>query len=199
MTVYKFVSVYFVIVFISFSTLSAQEEDNRRGDFFITPDFGLMFGSINRIEISPALGYHLTDKLSLAAGFKYEFYSQTRYYAYQPEFKTYIYGPRFFARYTFFKNLGDYFPFGMNTSLFAHAESETSSLERKYFDYPNFPETGRLWYSTILLGGGISQTATERLQLNILFLWDTGGGNITLYNNPIIRFGIQYYFRPKSQ
>ena len=178
---------------------NGQEQENLKGQYFLAPDFGLMLGSINQIEVSPALGYYLTDRLSAAAGFNYEFYSQTRTYLNQPAIKTNIYGPRVFARYTVFQNLGDFLPVGIHTALFAHTEFVSNSLEKKYFVYPNYSEKGRFWYSTFLVGGGISQTASERLRVNVLVLWDTDPGDIPLYSNPIIRFGFQYFFGSMEQ
>jgi hypothetical protein len=184
--------------FIIISTWSvyAQEEENYKGEFYLAPDFGLMLGTINQIEVSPAIGYHLSDRFSIGCGFKYEFYSQTRVYTNQTQVKTQIYGPRAFVRYTVFRNLGSFLPIGMNTSLFLHSEFEALNLEKKFFYYPNFPDDGRFWYNTILIGGGFSQAASERLRVNILVLWNTDAGNISLYNNPVIRFGFQFYLRP---
>ena len=189
----------FLIIIFSFSITYAQDDEELKGEFFLAPDFGLILGTINRIEFSPALGYYFTDRFCVAGGFKYEFYSETRLYTNQSTIKTNIYGPRAFARFTIFKNLGDYLPIGMGTSLFTHMEFESSSLERKYFDYPAYSDNGRFWYSTVLVGGGFSQAATERIHLNILLLWDTDGGSTSLYNNPVIRFGFQFFLRPKMQ
>jgi hypothetical protein len=155
-----------------------------------------MLGTINRIEVSPALGYQITNRFNVAAGFRYEFYSETRVYSTQSSTKTHIYGPRAFVRYTIFENLGEFLPVAFNTSLFSHIEYESSSLEGKYFGYPMNPDYGRYWYSTFLVGGGISQAASERVHFNILVLWDTYTGNTSLYSNPIIRFGIQFFIRP---
>jgi len=182
----------------SLSNICAQDEESLRGELFIAPDFGLMLGNINRIEFSPALGYYLSDRISIAGGFRYEFFSQTRVYTNQSVIKTNIFGPRAFARCIIFENIGELLPIGMGTTLFSHIELETSSLERKYFDYPNYPDDGRFWYTTVLVGGGFSQVASERIHVNFLLLWDTSGGTISLYNNPIIRFGFQFFLRPKT-
>ncbi len=194
----KRLSIILLLVLYLFKASYAQDPENLKGGFYLAPDFGLMLGSINNIELSPALGYHISERFSLAAGFKYEFYSQTRLYASQPAFKTHIYGPRAFARYTLFKNLGDFLPIGMNTALFAHMEYESSSLEKKYFQPISISDEGRFWYSTILVGGGFSQDASERIKVNVLLLWDTDGGYTSLYNNPIIRFGFQFFLRSRS-
>jgi hypothetical protein len=191
----KKLAILFLVV-LSYSYLYAQDEGSLKDVFYLASDIGLMLGTTNRIEVSPALGYHFTNRFSLAGGIKYQFYSETRLYANQAPVKTNIYGPRVFARYTIIKNLGDIFPIGTNTSFFAHTEFESSSLERKYFDYPNFTLNGRFWYSTILFGGGISQKASERVQVNILVLWNTDAGYIPKYSNPDIRFGFQLFLNP---
>jgi len=179
-------------------TSYSQDEENLKGEFYLAPDFGLTFGTISRIEVSPVLGYHITDRFNIAGGFKYEFYSLTNAYN-QDNFRTHIYGPRAFARYTLFKNIGKYLPVGMSTQLFAHAEFESSSLESKYFGSYSNPDSGRFWQSTLLVGGGISQSASERVKLNVVILWDTDGSSKSMYSNPIIRFGFQFYLRPKKE
>lgn len=188
-----------LLTIYSFSFLQAQDEEDLSHQFFISPDFALMLGTVNRIEVAPALGYHITDRLSVAAGFKYEFYSQTRLYPYQEQIRTSIYGPKAFARYTIFKDLGSFLPISPGTGLFAHAEIESSNLESYYFSYNPLPETSRFWYTTFLVGGGISQSASDRMKLNFVVLWDTGSGLVSLYSNPIFRFGMQIYLRKKQE
>ena len=144
--------IFLFITLLSFSVLYAQEEERLKGEFYLTSDFGLMLGTINRIEVSPALGYYFNDRFTSAVGIKYEFYSETRLYANQETVKTHIYGPRMFARYTIFKNLGEFLPIGINTALFVHSEFESNSLERRYFDYPRNSENGRFWYIRCMVG-----------------------------------------------
>jgi hypothetical protein len=194
----KLIIFLFLLIF-SISNIYSQEEQSLKGQLFLSPDFGLMFGTINLIELSPALGYCITDRLSAAAGLKYMFYSKTRVYSNQAAEKTNIYGPRAFARYILVKNLGEFLPVGLNTNVFADVEFESNSLERKYFDYPTFPDKGRFWYDAFLIGGGFSQAASERINISFVMLWNTNPGYISLYNNPVIRFGIQFFFRPARQ
>lgn len=185
----------FLIIFSVFSNilLFSQEEQYQKGKFFIAPDFGLMLGSINNIEVSPAFGYYFTDRISAAAGFKYEFYSETRLYINQDPIKTSIYGPRAFLRIIVFKNMGKYLPIGMNTSLYGQAEFETVSLENKYYGLPGNVDSGRFWHDTPFIGAGIAQSVSERININAVALWDAGGSSVHLYSNPVIRFGIQFF------
>jgi hypothetical protein len=188
----------FLTVLFSFSVISAQDRQELKGQYFLGPDIGLMFGTVNRIEVAPVLGYYLSNRLSVAAGFKYEFYSEKNLYTTYGSVKTHIYGPRAFMRFAVFNNIGDYLPVGMNSSIFMHAEFESNNLSSNYFYNPAVSDNSRFWHSTILLGGGFSQTASERIQINILFLWDTYTGSISLYNNPIIRFSLQFFLRPRN-
>jgi hypothetical protein len=189
---------FFFIILFSLAILSAQDKQELKGKYFLGPDIGLMFGTVNRIEIAPVLGYYITNRLSIAAGFKYEFYSQKSLYTTVGSVKTHIYGPRAFMRFAVFNNIGDYLPVGMNSSIFMHAEFESNNLSSDYFYNPAVTDNSRFWHSTVLLGGGFSQTASERMQINILFLWDTYTGSISLYYNPVIRFGLLFFLGPRN-
>jgi hypothetical protein len=145
-------SLFFFIILFSLSIISAQDKQELKGQYFLGPDIGLMFGTINRIEIAPVLGYYLTNRLSVAAGFKYEFYSENSLYTTYGSVKTHIYGPRAFARFAVFNNIGEYLPVGMNSSIFMHAEFESNSLSSNYFYNPAVTDNSRFWHSTVLLG-----------------------------------------------
>ena len=177
------------ILLISFhyNSLEAQDDINYKGKFFIAPDFGLIIGNSTQIEVSPVLGYYFTDRFSVAAGFKYEYYKLTRYYS--DNFETNIFGPRLYVRYSVIKNLGDILPVQSNIEILAHAEFESLSLERKYFMNPTLD--GRFWYNTVLIGGGISQIASPRIKFNAIILWDVDTSTLSPFTNPIFRIGIQ--------
>jgi len=188
-----------LLFFQLFLAVDAQNGyDELKGKFYLSPDFGLMLGSINRIEFSPALGYHLTNRISLAAGFKYEFYSTTRVYMNQPTVKTSIYGPKVFLKYTLINNFNEFLPIGLDAAVFGHIEYEANSLETADFGNIALTTSKRFWHDTFLIGGGLSQSPSPIFRVNILFLWDTNTGSLVLYNNPIIRFGIQIYLMQKE-
>ncbi len=182
----------FLLAVISTELIKAQDEDYyNQGKFFISPDFGLIVGTITRIEVSPVLGYYVSDRLSLAAGFTYQYYKQSGDYF--VNFKTNIYGPRAYASYILIKNLGEILPVQSNIEILTHLEYEALSLENKYFALiPS--ETGRFWFHTALIGGGISQTTSQRIKLNALILWDVDTSTLSPNSNPIIRIGIQIMF-----
>ncbi|MCK4631282.1 MAG: hypothetical protein KAT40_07550, partial [Bacteroidales bacterium] len=79
---------------------------------------------------------------------------------------------------------------GFHGGLFAHAEYEALSLERQYFDLSG--TEGRFWLKSVLVGGGISQPLSDRASANIMLLWNLNETANTLYNSPILRFGINF-------
>jgi hypothetical protein len=172
----------------------ANNEQSVAGKFFIAPDLGLLLGTVTRIEVSPAIGYYLTERISVAVGGRYEYLKDSRNYYQMYSYKTNIYGLRAYTELDVIKNFDNVIPLGLSLGIFGHLEYEGLSLERKYFDYPNYPSEGRFWYSTALVGGGIRQPAGQRASFNLLFLWDTDTSIASLYSNPILRMGFQIYF-----
>jgi len=183
------VKIIVLILFINLlnQNIKAQDEDfYYKGKFFISPDFGLLFGTTTMIEVSPAVGYYISDRFSVAAGFIYEYYKQSNQFL--PNFQTEIYGPRVYSRFTLIKNLSNLLPVQSNLEIMAHTEYESLSLENEYFGSGN---SGRFWYHTILIGGGISQRSSYRTKFNALVLWDVDTSTHSPNSNPVIRIGIQ--------
>ncbi|GAI97185.1 unnamed protein product, partial [marine sediment metagenome] len=106
------------------------------------------------------------------------------------KFSTHIYGGRTFARIMVIGDLDKFIPLGFHGGLFAHAEYEALSLERQYFDLTG--SEGRFWLKSVLVGGGISQPLSDRASANIMLLWNLNETANSLYNNPILRFGINF-------
>jgi hypothetical protein len=186
----------FTLVFLLCQESKGQDEEILKGKIFLAPDFGLMAGTTTRIEFSPALGYYLTDRLCLAGGFIYQYYKQSGKYLYN--YETNIYGPKAYARYTLIKNLGNLFPIQSNIEIMAHIEFESISLAEKYFGLNPSNTNNRFWYTTALIGGGISQTASERIKINALILWDVDTSSRSPHSNPTLRLGIQFMFKNKT-
>jgi hypothetical protein len=180
-------ALWILLLYLYNNPLHGQDEELLyKNRVFIAPDFGLLAGTTTMIEFSPAVGYYIAERICLAAGFIYEYYSQSSY----PSFKTDIYGPRAYARVTLIKNLGDVLPVQSNLELLGHVEYESLSLENEYFGLQPM-DAGRFWYSTVLLGGGISQRSYGRLKFNVLILWDVDTSSMSPNPVPLMRIGIQ--------
>ena len=186
--------IFIPILAISLFTLGeihAQEENERKGQFYLAPDFGLLFGTVTRIEISPLLGYYLTNRVTLAGGFRYEYYKDSRNYPGLSSYSTSIYGPRGQVRYLIIHNLSNILPFRINAGIYFQAEQELLSLEKQYFAFPNNFEDGRFFKPITLIGGGISQQAGRNSFFNAVVMYDLTNDISSPYINPIIRIGFQ--------
>jgi hypothetical protein len=190
--------ILFTLLFVLYLPVNSQyggyneDEESRKGLFFVTPEFGLQFGTVTRIELAPLFGYYLTDRFSLGLGGRYEYFRDTRYY--QNNIETNIYGLRGIARLILINDFSDIIPFGTNTSVFAHTEVEGLNLERKYYDPPSYPIDGRFWFYTALVGGGILQQTSPRSAFSAMVLWDVDSSSKSPYINPIFRMGFQFFF-----
>ncbi len=182
------ISVFFFFVLISL--VARTEEGGRSGKgrrFFFGGNFGLQFGSITNIEVSPIAGYRIFPWFSVAAGPKYQLYGEN-YAGFK--FNTHIYGGRTFTRIIVIGDFNEFIPLGFHGGLFAHAEYEALNLERQYFDFTG--SEGRFWLKSVLVGGGISQPISDRASVNIMLLWNLNETANSLYNNPVFRFGINF-------
>lgn len=183
---------FFMIFFFVIISVVAQTNGERSGKgrrFFFGGNFGLQFGSITNIEVSPVAGYRILPWFSVAAGPKYQLYGEN--YA-TIKYTTHIYGGRAFVRAMLIRDIDEFIPIGFHGGLFAHAEYEVLNLERQYFDFS--ASDGRFWLKSFLVGGGISQPLSDRASANIMLLWNLNETTnaLSLYRNPVLRFGINF-------
>lgn len=125
-----------------------------RDKVFFGGSFGLQFGTITLIDISPLVGIRLTRQLQIGTGFSYKYFKNNRY---RPPYSTTILGGRFFARYQVIDN------------LFLHLEHESFGFETRD---STGRKIGRRWYHNVLVGGGYSQPLGRRSALNIFILYN---------------------------
>lgn len=175
------------------SNLQAQweEKPSLRDRIFFGGNFGLQFGTVTDIEISPLAGIYLTPRLAVGPGIRYEYF-KSNYPGYVP-YETHIYGGTAFARYMVIKDLSETIGLGLNFGLFGHAEYEILSLESKYFEIGAPPDIdGRFNLHSVLLGGGIFQPIGRRGGLLIMILWNLNETASSPYSNPIFRIGFNF-------
>jgi len=180
-----FLSLLLLLVINNCVKAQDDEEVTWRDRLFFGGNLSLSVGSVTAIEVNPLVGYRLTPRWSAGLGFDYEYYkSSGAYYGtyWVRPYSTHIYGGNIFTSFVFLKN----FP-TEGISLFAHAEYETLSLERKYFQDIN--ETGRFMLNSFFAGLGVRQRTGRRSSLNILFLWNFNETQYSpYYGNPVIKF-----------
>jgi hypothetical protein len=135
--------------------------------------FGATFGDITFVEISPTVGYLLTDQFMLGLGGRYMYFEErfrfTRY-------TTNIYGANIFAQYFFMEN------------FIAHTEFEVLNLDDRFI-----PDE-RVNVNSFFVGGGYRSMISDRSFASILVLFNLTEDANTPYTNPVVRvnfgFGI---------
>lgn len=177
----------FLILFVSICSLSLNAQDRRnrnpekqekrlfddyRNRIFFGGNIGAQFGTYTFFEISPLVGYRITDHFSAGIGITYN-YLKIRLG--KADYKTDIYGGRVFARYFVWEN------------LFLHGEYEVLNGQWDYYKE-------RFNIESILAGGGYRQMISDRAAMTLLVLWNFNQNNYSPYSNPIIRGGFTFGF-----
>lgn len=137
-------------------------------------NIGLQFGTTTVINISPQVGYKVTDRFVAGVGGTYQYVS-LRYFNARYEYK--ILGYNLWSRYYPFEN------------LFAHAE-----YNRLYSEWQPWTMKGKYWIDGILVGGGYRQPIAGNFGANILVLFNVRPRDEWPYRNPIIQAGFGFGF-----
>jgi len=153
---------------------------------FFGGNLGLQFGDITLVDVSPMVGYRITDKVAAGISFSYIYYHYKIYNPYSylyEDMSSNIYGTSIFGRYYFVEN------------LFAHAEYEY--LIYSYDNYRPISSGGSYLKSTetvdvpgFYLGGGYRQPVGGRTSFTITILYNVMESPYSPYSNPIIRAGV---------
>jgi hypothetical protein len=156
-------------------TVFAQQDQAREG-FWDRTYFGgslaLQFGTYTLIDISPLMGYGITDRFSTGVGFTYQYVDTWHSYS--------AYGGRVFSR------------FGLITNIFLHGEYEALNwLRRSRF---SAGEGQRIWTDAVFVGGGYSSHLGGQSGFQAYILYNlTHDPNRSSYSDPyVIRFSITF-------
>ncbi|MBT8195178.1 MAG: hypothetical protein KJO64_02030 [Bacteroidia bacterium] len=175
----KLVAVFFFL--FSTTGLFAQNGESKipfKDKVFVGGNLGAQFGDITSIEISPLVGYHITEKLSAGIGGTYIYYrvkGRTQGLQNIPTYKTNIYGGRVFSQYRVIEE------------AMAYTEFEVLNLE---VQDPISYKLSRKNVPSWLLGGAYIQPIGGRSSINFYMLWDVIEDIDSPYQNPIIRIGL---------
>jgi hypothetical protein len=176
------------LLFASFSVVFGQQQREAapplRERLFYGGNFGLQFGTITDIQVSPIIGLWLLPRLAVAAGPDY------RFYKYQYD-RTNIYGLKTYIEFVVVKDLGSVLPVGSNTGIFLHIEDELLNLESSYWKNPPV-FSKRFYINTILAGGGLSQQLGRRSSMNMMILWALNDSGYAVYSYPEIRISFTF-------
>jgi len=156
--------------------------DNR---VFFGGNFGMSFsfgrGGSQYIELSPLVGYRVSENFSAGAAVTYLYIS--REYIVLPSYqritlKNNTYGPRAFLRYSFLEN------------YFLHTEYESLNTEVPLND--GTTNTGREWVPGFFVGGGSTFQVSQNLAVNAMILYNLSYNDLrSPYVSPlVVRGGI---------
>ncbi|MEA3445075.1 MAG: hypothetical protein U9R19_10165 [Bacteroidota bacterium] len=161
-------------------------------------NFGLSFGRIDYVEISPKVGYKVKPRFVTGIGIKYIYYHEDIEYLvngnlYSYENKSMVYGGSFWGQYTLLENLNE--SLGINIGdIVAYAEIEQLNVE-VYNINPGtgfYEPDGRAWVTSTLIGGGIYQPIGRRSGIYLLILYNLTDELFSPYENPVIRIGFNF-------
>jgi hypothetical protein len=135
-------------------------------------NFGMSFGTITFIDVSPLVGAMITTKLSGGVGATYQYFNDKRFVGGESS----LYGGRVFGRYNVFPN------------FFAHTEYEMVNFDLYNMVSESFQ---REWVPGFFLGAGYFAPFGNRGGANFTFLYNLMFDNQrSPYNEPyVIRIG----------
>jgi hypothetical protein len=174
-----------MLIFTAYS-LSGQnvrkEAPPLKERLFYGGSFGLQFGTIADIEVSPVIGLWVLPRLAVAVGPDYRFYKD-------PHNRTNIYGGSGYIKLVVIQDINSFIPLGIHTGLFLHAEDECLSLQSSFWKNPPYA-SDRFFINTLLAGVGISQQMGRRSSLDLMILWVLNDSKYDIYSNPEIRVSL---------
>lgn len=182
-----------IILLSATNILIAQEESgSNKGRFtdkiFFGGSLGLQFGTVTMIDVSPVVGYRITEKFETGIGLTYKYYKYKDYFidnytGIGYDLKSNILGGSVFARYHILEN------------VFAHIEFE--SLR---YQYDNYYSTGVSIQSeqlvaninSVFVGAGYRQRISQGSYFFIMALWNLTEDAMSPYSNPVLRMGMVF-------
>jgi len=144
-----------------------------------------------RLEVSPQMGYHVTERLDAGVGGKYMYYYFNSELAGTGNLSSHIFGGSVFTSYIVIQNMNKILPFNLNGRLVAHLEYEALNMPHQV-DITR-DRSGRFWSQNYFVGGGLRQQLGKRAFISFLLLYNLNEKSYTpYYNNPMIRISFGF-------
>jgi hypothetical protein len=175
----SYVHCFMMLMFFSMAAYAQEgnQPKEKFSDRLITGGgIGLQFGDYTYIQVTPILGYRVTERFHAGIGLNYTYYKYNDK-AYNYQYETSIYGGSIWSRYFVFEN------------LFAEATYEMLNM-----DVPNvingyYSGTKRDNIPILMVGGGYAQSIGGQSALLLRILWDVIEDPYSPYSNPIFSIG----------
>lgn len=141
-------------------------------------NFGLQFGQVTFVGLSPLMNYHFNDNFTAGIGPIYQYLNITDPTGYYAPYTSSIYGGRVTATY--------YLP-GNLSYLFVMGECDVINVPDYYSSFANIT---RATITIPLAGIGTRRPIGANSYLTLAALWDFSNSPLSPYSNPIIIAGI---------
>lgn len=198
----------FFLLFTLISQLSKGQESqkNKKHEFWqrvsVGGNFGVEFGYITAISVSPEVMIRVVDQFHLGIGFSYDYLKTQNYFTdtlnRHFDFRANVYGGRIFARY-YLRSLLD----NAWGNFFAHAEYEYLYYTRPFVQDPKgiiYDPYGYTYsagkdimeINSLFVGIGYEQPITNWAFIDILLLYNVNETYASPYSNPVFRLGFGF-------
>lgn len=160
----------------------SQPSTPLRDRFFFGGSLGLQFGSYTYIDVSPLVGFKITEKIHAGLGLTYIYYKvKDQYYG---SYETSSYGGRVFGRYYILDN------------LFGHVEYEILNMEVPdgLNSSGQYDVLVRENITSLMVGGGYAQPIGSNAAITLMILFNLTEEQWSPYQNPIFRIGFSAGF-----
>jgi hypothetical protein len=178
-------------VFLSLSVNAqygiVEEKNAWHENFRFGGGFGLRFGTITQIDLSPRIEFIATERWSFGVGGTYLYYNNKAYF-----YKTSIYGFNAFTDFAIINDLSSVLPIGSGTALLLHAEANYLNLDPDMDFGAIPPRTERFWIWQPMIGGGLKVPAGKRAYLLVLVLYNLNDLPYSPYSNPTINLHLMF-------
>jgi hypothetical protein len=163
-----------------------EEDEQKR--WFVGGNLGLQLGYVTLVDVSPLVGYMVTERYAVGVGASYKYY-RVRNFFYDTylgkhyHLRSHIYGGQVFNRFI------------ISRSFFAHAEYEFLRFRNevyvrdlvnqrydKTYDFVNV--------NSVFIGGGYRQFFGSASAFEIMVLYNLNDTPDSPYQNPLIRMGV---------
>ncbi len=145
-----------------------EEKPELKNRLFTGGSFGLQFGTFTSIQLSPILGYKLTEKVWMGVGAVYQFRGSS-------DIKLQNYGGKVFAQVEPIQN------------FLVHGEYELLDTENAVIYNGGQIEKFRKTVGMPMAGLGYRQRLSERASSDLLVLYNFSDSPYSPYSNPVIR------------
>ncbi|MDR2009056.1 MAG: hypothetical protein LBQ22_01060 [Bacteroidales bacterium] len=170
-------------IFFSQASYSQYLENDPKPSqrIFYGGNFGMSFGSVNYIEVSPLVGYRITDRLSAGIGLSYTYVGSKQY-----DYNGHCYGGSAFASFSVIKNFANIIPLNINAGLLIYGENILLNVANYYHS------SDIKWVNTPLLGGAIQIPVSHRSYLMLMVLYNFNETIYSQYSNPVIKISFNF-------